>query len=147
MALSNLEIKKVLKKHRPNLFFRVDAYDQFDPKICPYFPIAIVANTFPIRKRNGGHWVALYIDSEKNGIYFDSTGLEPHGRFREFFKHHAISTVYNAATLQLNNYSCGHHVVFFVMQIQKKKSLKKILNLYSTHFNFDAMVMRYFKTL
>ena len=147
MALSNVEITKVLKKYSPNLFYRVDAYDQFDPKHCPFFPVAIVCNTRPIAETTGGHWVVLYIDSERKGIFFDSGSLEPWGKFRHFFNLHASRTEYNLNVLQLNNFSCGYHAVYFVTQIKKKKSFKKILHSYSLHFDHDKMVIRYYKKL
>merc|ERR1712121_140284 len=86
MDLTNFDIDKVLSRHRPKLFYKVLAYDEFNPKKCPYLPIAIVVNTFPLRKKDGGHWVALYIDSRKQAIFFDSYGLEPFGKFRLFFQ-------------------------------------------------------------
>lgn len=147
MDLTNFDIDKVLSKHRPKLFYKVLAYDEFNPKKCPYLPIAIVVNTFPLRKKDGGHWVALYIDSRKQAIFFDSYGLEPFGKFRLFFKNHAAATVYNASFLQLNNFSCGYHVIFFIMQIKKKKSLQKVLDLYRPHLDRDKMVVRFFNLI
>ena len=147
MALTNVEITRVLKKYTPDLFHRVFAYDQFDPKQCPFVPIAIVCNTLPIAKSTGGHWVVLFLDSERKGIYFDSGGLEPYGKFRQFFNRHAIYTVYNQKVLQLNDFSCGYHVIYFVTQMKKRKTLKKILYSYTSHFDTDDMVIRYYKML
>ena len=147
MALSNFQIDKVLKKHKPNLFHGVFAYDTFDPKFCPYTPIAIVVNTIPLRIKDGGHWVVLYIDSKNNGIFFDSVGLQPWGKFRMFFNFHADTTVFNTLILQTNNYSCGQHCVFFVIYISKVKNLRKLLNLYTFYDNADEMVNLFYKRI
>ena len=147
MDLSNVEIDRVLKKHRPNLFLGTMAFDEFDPSQCPFLPIAMIVNTEPISVPSGGHWVVLYVDSNKNGIFFDSFGHQPWSKFRLFLKKNAKKTVYNKTVLQSYDYTCGHHAVFFVMNIAKKKSLQRVLNSYKSHSNPDQMVASYFRKI
>ena len=94
MALSNLQLERILQKHRPNFFLGVFSYDAFRVQYCPYFPIAIIINTHPIDQ--DGHWTCLYIDKYKNGIFFDSAGLAPYGKFYDFFKMHAKKKLLSA---------------------------------------------------
>ena len=147
MALSNFQIERVLKKHKSKLFYDVIAYDTFDINHCPYFPIVIIANTHPHYVERGGHWIGLYIDRKKNGIYFDSTGTKPFGKFYDFFKLHARTTVFNTMLIQSSDFTCGYFVVFFALKIEKMKTLHRLLRLFGKCKDPDKMVMRYFDKL
>ena len=46
------------------------------PKILSPTPIAIVTN-LDTSNKPGSHWIAIYIDRNGYGIYFDSYGLAP----------------------------------------------------------------------
>ena len=144
MALSNLQLERILQKHRPNFFFGVFSYDAFRVHYCPYFPIAIIVNTHPIDQT--GHWTCVYIDKYKNGIFFDSGGLAPYGKFYDFFKMHAKNTTFSTNCLQLKDNTCGHFSIFFVMKIKHLKTLRRFLALFRQK-DADELVLNHYKAI
>ncbi len=50
-------------------------------------PILIVCNTDP-HDKPGEHWIAIYVENESYGEYFDSFGLEPTEHFKTFMNVH-----------------------------------------------------------
>ena len=67
-------------------------------------------------KEPGSHWVAVFIDQDKNGEYFDSYGRMPGKRkIREFLDQNCVSWTWNDKCLQ-SPYSsvCGHYCMFFL---------------------------------
>lgn len=67
-------------------------------------------------KDPGSHWVALFIDHDGNGEYFDSYGRMPGKRtIREFLDQNCSTWTWNDKHLQ-SPYSsvCGHYCVFFL---------------------------------
>ena len=142
MALSNVQLERILNKHRPKLFYHVFSYDSFDIHKCPYFPIAIVVNTHP--KDRDGHWICMYIDRYKNGIFFDSTGIAPWGKFYDFLKIHTKKATFSTNCIQLKGHTCGHFCVFFVMKITKFKTLSNFLALFENKIP-DLLVLQYYK--
>ena len=56
--------------------YDVVAKDSLLDIIVDTYPAAIVCNTHD-SDRPGEHWVAMYVDTERRGDYFDSYGLQP----------------------------------------------------------------------
>ena len=74
--MNTLEIDTLLKKHphsRP-VFKEVYARNRL-PRLLNV-PSALVGNTDP-NHRMGQHWVAIYIDANSRGEYYDPTGTSP----------------------------------------------------------------------
>ena len=143
MELSNFELSAFLRQYAPHTFYKVCAYNEFKATDCPFFPIAIVANSKPDSVPMG-HWVGLFINDQKMGIFFDSFGLEPWGKFANFFRRNASYAVYNTVTLQADETSCGYHVLYFLTQISRR-SLWGILKCYERHSDNDRMVVDFYK--
>ena len=147
MALSNVEIHNFLTRYAPHTFHGVFSYDQFDTDECPFYPISIVINAYPSSVKMG-HWSAIYIDGDRNGVFFDSYGLRPWGKFSSFLKRHSKKTFFSKDILQKNKISCGHHCLFFICQMSKGRHLEDVLMLYKTHTfsSSDRMVQTYVAT-
>ena len=83
-----------------------------------------------IKKNSGSHWVALVIDENKQGIYFDSYGLEPPKDIKHLFKsnrYKIINTTKNIQSLMSN--LCGFFCLDFIHFLHKSKfRTKNILN-------------------
>jgi len=79
---TNLELDKKLLNVKEFLgTFSCDTI----PKINN-FPSSFIVNTQPSGK-GGEHWVAIYINNERKGEYFDSYGFKPLNKeFNLFFK-------------------------------------------------------------
>ena len=68
--------------------YDVVAKDSLLDIIVDTYPAAIVCNTHD-SDRPGEHWVAMYVDTERRGDYFDSYGLQPqHAGFVDFMTEH-----------------------------------------------------------
>lgn len=110
-------------------------------------PTAIIANTDDHTKP-GTHWVALYIDSDRFGTYFDSYGLPPASKHHiDRLKRNCNSFCWNTRELQsLDSTCCGQYAVMFLYHMSRGKSLNAFLRLFThdTRKN-DVLVVNYFK--
>ena len=70
------------------------------PQIVDTYPTAIVCNTHDA-DRPGEHWIAMYVDAERRGDYFDPYGLRPqHVEFANFMNENCSAWLPNDRTLQ-----------------------------------------------
>jgi hypothetical protein len=114
--MNTLEIDTLLKKHshsRP-VFKWVYARNRL-PRLLNV-PSALVWNT-DSDHRVGQHWVAMYIDANSRGEYYDPTGTPPFLRaYVNFMNKHCTSWTYNTVRVQEEGYIvCGHHCIFYLM--------------------------------
>jgi hypothetical protein len=79
-------------------------------------PSALVGNTDPDH-RMGQHWVAIYINANSKGEYYDSTGRPPLLRaYVNFMKKHCHCWTYNTVRVQEEgSIVCGHHCIFYLI--------------------------------
>lgn len=99
-----------------------------------------VCNTAP-KINSGEHWIAMYIDGELNGEYFDSYALEPNETFAAFLNQHCIYWRRNIFPLQVPFTSvCGQHCIFWLHSRDLGYSSECILNTLSKT-NADKTVL------
>ena len=81
-------------------------------------PCAFVLNTDP-HYRKGQHWVAIYINSSKEGFYFDSYGLPPlKEEFLNFLSKNCKRWYYNDVRLQdVGSKACGQFCLYFLIHM------------------------------
>jgi len=110
------EIETLLKRHpRTNKVFKgVYARNRL-PRLLNV-PSALVGNT-DLDNKPGRHWIAIYIDTNSNGEYYDPTGtppvLEP---YLGFMKKHCRSWTYNTVKVQEeDSIVCGQHCIFYLI--------------------------------
>ena len=85
MALRSDKIEKILKKVLKNShLYGVISFQELDTPIKK-FPFCAVINSAK-KHENYGHWTCLYAKNEKNGLYFDSFGVEPWGEILSFLR-------------------------------------------------------------
>ena len=92
------------------------------------YPSAYVFNTHPHNKE-GEHWVAVYIDGDGVGEYFDSFGLPPLlESFGNFMFETTVEWIFNRFTIQgVTANTCGHFCVYYLARKFAGDSMRGIL--------------------
>lgn len=109
------QIEQVLRQdpYAETIFSGVFARDQL-PKTVQY-PCAMVLNTDPADEP-GEHWVALYLDENCQGEYFDSYGIPPPPCFKWYMKRHSTQWIWNQIPLQdVWTSACGHFCIYYLI--------------------------------
>jgi hypothetical protein len=114
--MNSRQIFTLLHSTIPKQFYGVFPSDQLPSKVA-VFPACFVNNTDPSGKP-GSHWVAIYIDSNKRGEYFDSYGRPPEIlAIKSFLNEYSECWGYNEKRLQgLFSSVCGHYCIYFILQ-------------------------------
>lgn len=102
------------------------------PEIKTY-PSSLIMNTHTSNKP-GEHWVAVYIDKNGFGEYFDSFGLQPYvNYFIEFLDENCKNGwTFNSKTIQgLTSINCGKFCVIFIWLRNIGISTSNIIKLFS----------------
>lgn len=111
-------------------------------------PAALVFNTDDHNKP-GTHWVAIYVNKEGRGLYFDSYGYPP------IIKKHAECirrncTFFEWNTFRLQNeasYVCGHYCIMFLHFMSSGLGSDVFINLFTTDlYANDRIVEKYYKS-
>lgn len=117
-------------KHTAPLFLGVYAADTL-PRVLHSYPSMLIANTDCISK-SGSHWIAVFIDENGNGEFFDSYGMPPIIKeHRQFLNRLCKKWKYNVKKLQAYNSSvCGEYCLLYLMHKAHGYSLKQFLRMY-----------------
>jgi len=101
----------------------------------------LVANTDP-HDKPGQHWIAIFIDHEGNGEYFDSYGRPPLKEIEYFLPK---SYIYNQKRLQgITTAVCGQYCIYYLTNRSKGHTLQAIVNSFSRNCTEnDALVKRF----
>lgn len=98
------------------------------------YPFILIANT-DNHDGPGKHWVAIYLDENKKGEFFDSFGQSPsvYGPyFENFLMENSIDFTSNLRTLQsMMSAVCGQYCLFFLIHRCRDFSLNKILSVFT----------------
>lgn len=92
------------------------------------FPCALVINT-DVAARPGKHWLAIYIDCFRRGVFFDSYGFEPrHPALIDFLQRHTVYWRFNDIQIQsLLSKKCGLFCLYFLYQQARGLTLQATL--------------------
>ena len=95
-------------------------------------PCAIVANTDD-SKKPGAHWVAMYVDSEGRGTFFDSYGLPPMvPQHIDRLRRNCTVYEWNIQQLQsINSIVCGEYCIDFLFYMSRGFELNMFCSLFS----------------
>ena len=107
--------KDLLKKIEPNSSYIINLNSEYDEN----------------DKRNGGsHWVALVIDDDKKGIYFDAYGVNPPLEITNLLKCNQYKIYHTSKNIQsLMSNLCGFFCLGFIYFLTvSKQRTKDILN-------------------
>ena len=92
----------------------------------PNNPRLLVCNTDPSWKA-GEHWIAIYVDKNGRGEYFDSFGRRPDKHFERYLNANCSSWTFNKKRLQSSISSfCGFYCVLFVVLRVRGFDLNKL---------------------
>lgn len=123
------KIKRILRRFCPKEFLGVFPCDRLPNRLPMRRPLLLVCNTDPHNKP-GQHWIAIYLDENNRGEYFDSLGLPPTIHFEIFLRKFCRYYIYNNVQIQnfISHY-CGHYVILFgLLKCKMYYSLRKIVN-------------------
>lgn len=91
-------------------------------------PIYLISNLDPDYKP-GSHWVAIYIDINGVGEYFDSYGRKPEGYHKMFLKRNTKKWSYNHNQLQSYFSSvCGKYCLVYLYFKMKNVKMVDFVN-------------------
>ena len=118
------------------------------PKINT-LPASLIINTDP-HNEPGEHWVAVYVNKNRIGIYFDSYGLQPLNKeINNFLNIYCKCWTYNSTVIQgVTSVNCGQYCVLFVLLKSIGHSLFDIIKLFTKRFDInDKLVEKIYKIL
>ena len=109
------------------------------------YPTALIANTDPHTKP-GSYWVAIYIDPDGVGDYFDSYGRPPIDHFRKYLDRHCLQWDYSNRPIQeILTSTCGQYCLYFLYNRCRGVSMSKILASFDAkdRFSNDQFVCKF----
>ncbi len=110
----------------------------------PKRPISLIVNTHTSDKP-GEHWIALILDQNGSGQYFDSYGLPPlNGDINSFMgKMCPLGWAYNPVTLQcLSCITCGHYCVLYIKLRNFGYSYCDFISLFSKNLDQNEKIVK-----
>ena len=109
--MNGSQIEHYLKRYCGDVFMGVFLSDKLPRFITK--PTLLVCNT-DVSYLPGEHWIAIFIDSNGRGEFFDSFGREPGEPFFSFMNEQCRFWIYNDRQLQsVISSVCGHYVCYF----------------------------------
>ena len=94
-------------------------------------PFGVIVNTDPSTKP-GTHWVAIWINRNGYGEYFDSFGLPPlTPQIYEYLEEYTTRWNYNKCAIQSTlptSIACGYFAVFYILHKIENQPLEYICN-------------------
>lgn len=152
--MNNHELEGIMRKLIGNLFGGVWASDELEMLNREHFykPVYYIVNTHPSHMP-GEHWLALTLENEDTGTFFDSLGNRPdYFRYPDsivsFFKKNNCRVIrYNTLQLQHeDSVTCGQHCVFYLTHRGCGLSFNNVIKLYHDNvFKNDKMVQFFVK--
>lgn len=132
--MDGLTLEAVLKQdhHAGPLYIGTFAADTL-PRSVTRVPALLIVNSDPVSK-GGQHWLAISINTEGKGEYFDSYGLKPFvPKHRQFLDRVCKSWRFNHTDLQaLDSSVCGQYCVMYLLFKAHGYTLKNFLDIFST---------------
>lgn len=141
------EIEKVIQQNScaPEVFAGVFARDRIPKRIK--YPCSMVWNTDPAHKP-GEHWVAVHLDEDGIGEYFDSYGLEPPACFKRYMQQNSVKWTWNTTQLQdVWTSACGYFCVFYIIYRSRGIPMSDIVKHLNNIEENDQYVMQFVSAL
>lgn len=126
--MDTVEIKQYLSKIDMSIESNVYAANRLP--IHVHTPMYIISN-LDVDTKPGSHWVAIHIDGNGFGEYFDSFGRAPQTYHRSYLKTNARMWNYNTNRIQ-NDFTtvCGEYCVMYIYYKYHGKSMYDFLKLF-----------------
>ena len=116
----------------------------FSSDKLPQKPRLLVCNTDP-SWRPGEHWIAIYVDKNGRGEYFDSFGRKPNKHFERYLNNNCASWTFNKKRLQSRISSfCGYYCCLFVILRCKGFDMTKIVGMFTNDTGYNDWLVHRF---
>ena len=133
--MNTRQIDYVIRRH-VHEFDGVFSIDNLPPKDNPKL---LVANTDPSHQP-GEHWIAISVDRNGDGKYFDSFGRPPLTAFKRYLNKLCRSWSYNKTQYQsVASELCGPYCAVWCILISKNVDLCSLLSSSDTGLN-DSII-------
>ena len=104
----------------------------------------LVCNTDESTKP-GQHWIAIHVDDNGHGEYFDSFWRAPDEHFEAYMNRHCTRWTFNREQLQsIISSSCGYHCCVFCMLSCRRVEMTRIVNMFTTDTAFNYFIAHSF---
>jgi hypothetical protein len=113
------------------------------------WPMSLVVNTDKADEP-GTHWIAIIIDKNGFGEYFDSYGLPPmHHEIVKFLKNNTNNYFYNKKLIQcLTCITCGHYCIAYIILRSKRYSYNYFIKLFTENqYKNDILIKKILKLI
>jgi hypothetical protein len=93
----------------------------------------------------GQRWVAIYIDANSRGEYYDPTGRLPHeSAYVNFMNKHCLHWTYNTVRVQEEGSTvCGHHCMFYLIHRCAGHSMADVTRLLENPMEATTIVQNF----
>jgi hypothetical protein len=116
----------------------------FSADTLPRKPRLLVCNTDESSKP-GLHWIAIHVDTDGRGEYFDSFGRAPDKHFEDYMNKHCIRWTFNRKQLQsIISSFCGYYCCMFCMLSCRRVDMTNIVKMFTTDTAFNDSIAHSF---
>lgn len=123
-------------------YWRVFAANELHPEKLYAFPAAIIVNTGRWPESKGVHWCAVWFKNRTTSIWFDSYGAHPTA-----YGFKIRPKEWNRKLLQGYSRLCGLYSAFFLLEIARGKSLRRVTSSFTTdRTKNDRIIERFFQS-
>lgn len=143
--MNTLEIREYLKKISHSLQYNVFAANCIPMHIST--PVYMISNLDPSTKP-GSHWVAIFIDINGIGEYFDTFGRKPNGYQLSFLRRNTYKWTYNNKIIQnIFTSLCGEYCLIYLYFRLRGITLENFVNFFDDNtFNNDILLSKMFQS-
>lgn len=105
-------------------------------------PVYMISNLDPDTKP-GSHWVAIFIDVNGVGEYFDTFGRKPHGYHLTFLKRNSCKWTYSSKIIQ-NIFSslCGEYCLLYLYLKLRGISLRDFEKMFTVNTVYNDNLLK-----
>jgi hypothetical protein len=109
----------------------------FSSDTLPTNPRLLVCNTDPASKP-GEHWIAIYVDKNGRGEYFDSFGRPPNKHFERYMNSRCSVWTFNKKRLQsVISGFCGYYCCLYVVLRCRGHDMTKIVGMFTNDTGYN----------
>lgn len=138
--MDTIEMQSCLHKINPQFTYNVYAANRI-----PLFvetPMYLIGNLDP-DTQPGSHWVAIHIDANRTGEYFDSYGRQPRGFYHRFILRNTKKWRTNIVRLQ-NDFTsvCGEYCVMYLAYKYSGGTLDEFTNIFTENTLYNDFIVK-----
>jgi hypothetical protein len=116
----------------------------FSSDTLPDSPRLLVCNTDPSTQA-GQHWIAIYVDKNGHGEYFDSFGRPPDKHFEQYMNSKCSRWIFNKKQLQsVISAFCGYYCCVYVAFRCRGYDMIKIIAMFTNDTGYNDMLVHRF---